>query len=162
MAGPRTFTAPNAFITIGNKTCGYVRTVTFTENTQRATVRGLGSLAADELPPVALDNQFSCDMFFLDFSAPGMQEITRNQASVEQILNTLSLGDFGFTLVIYRKTIRTQNNAKIVTEVNLDGQTVVMIPECLVTSKQFSLSTEGIAGYNVSGVYREPVSTAEN
>ena len=65
MAGPRTFTAPNALITIGNKTCGYVRTVTFTENTQRATVRGLGSLAADELPPVAIDNQFSC--VFLGF-----------------------------------------------------------------------------------------------
>lgn len=157
--GQYVYTAPKALIKIGSKTAGYVRNLTFSENITRVNVQGLGSLLKKEVPPVAYDCQFTVDQFFLDFQQDVMQEMMHRLGSVQAIVDTLLLGELGFTIDLYQKTLVTQDGVtKMVTEADPTGETIAQLGPCYVNNQQFSVAEGGVAGYNVSGIYLLPIS----
>lgn len=161
MAETRTFSAPKAFIKINNQVAGFVRNLTFSENIQRANVQGLGSLTLQEAPAVSYTCQWSVGQYFISFNTPVFKEMLKKFGTIEQIKNSLVLGDIAFDITVYSKTATsTDGNSKLVTEVDNTGQTIARLQGCLLNTQNFEISEGGISGYNVSGIYLEPVSTA--
>lgn len=154
------YSAPKAFIKIENQIAGYVRNLTFSENIQRSPVQGLGNLLKKEVPPVAYDCQFTVDQFFLDLKKPVIESMIHRLGSVQSIVDTLVLGELGFTLTMYAKTIVSKDGTtKMVTESNATGETIAQLGPCFVNTQQFQIAEQGVAGYNVSGIYLNPIST---
>ena len=156
------FTAPRAYIKIDTKVAGYVRNLQFAENVNRANVQGLGNLLLQEVPPVGYQCTFTVDQFFIDFKQPVMEGMMHRLGSVKAIVDTLVLGELGFALAIYSKTIQSQDsNTKMVTQVDPTGQTICLLNPCFVNNQAFSLAEGGIAGYSITGLYLNPISTLE-
>lgn len=162
MAGvSKVYSAAKAFIKIDNKIAGYMRAITFAENINRVNVQGLGNVKLQEAPVVSLSNTWTVDQFFLDFKQPVMQAMMNRAGSVQAILDTLVLGELGFQITMYAKTIVSQDDTtKLVTQSDATGQTICQLGPCFVSTQQFSLSDQGVAGWNVSGIYIDPVSSA--
>ena len=81
--------------------------------------------------------------------------------TIAQIKNSLVLGDIAFDITVYSKTATsTDGNSKLVTEVDNTGQTIARLQGCLLNTQNFEITEGGISGYDVSGIYLEPVSTA--
>lgn len=161
MAQTRTFTAPKAFVKINNQVAGFVRNLTFSENIQRANVQGLGSLTLQEAPAVSYTCQWSVSQYFISFNTPVFKEMLKKFGTIEQIKNSLVLGDIAFDITVYAKAATSQDgNSKLVTEVDNTGQTIARLQGCLLNTQNFEISEGGISGYNVNGIYLEPVSTA--
>lgn len=155
----KTYTAPRAIIQIENQMAGYVRNISFSENVNRANVQGLGNFILQEAPPIGYACQFTVDQFFVDFQQPVMIAMMNRMGSVANIVDTLVLGEVGFSLVLYKKTIISRDsNTKLVTASDPTGQTIANIGPCFTTNQQFQLAEGGIAGYNVSGIYFNPIS----
>lgn len=161
MGATRTFSAPKAFIKINNQVAGFVRNLTFSENIQRANVQGLGSLTLQEAPAVSYTCQWSVGQYFISFNTPVFKEMVKKFGTIEQIKNSLVLGDIAFDITVYSKTATaTDGNSKLVTEVDNTGQTIARLQGCLLNTQNFEISEGGISGYNVNGIYLEPVTTA--
>lgn len=162
MAGiNKVYSAARALIKIDNKVAGYVRALTFSENVNRVNVQGLGNVKIQEAPVVSLNNSWTVDQFFIDFSQPVMQSIMARNGSVQQILDTLVLGEYGFQITMYSKTVVSKDDSiRLITQTDATGQTICQLGPCYVTTQQFSISDQGIAGYNVSGIYIDPVTAA--
>jgi hypothetical protein len=160
MAGvSKVYSAAKAFIKIDNKMAGYIRAITFAENINRVNVQGLGNVKIQEAPVVSLNNTWTVDQFFLDFKQPIMQAMMNRMGSVQAILDTLVLGELGFQIAMYAKTIVSRDDTtKLITQADPTGQSICQLGPCYPTTQQFSLSDQGIAGWNVSGIYIDPVS----
>ena len=155
----KVYTAPKAYITINNQPAGYIRDISFTENIQRAEIAGLGSLVNQEVPATKQTNQFSVGEFFIDFEQAGTKALLNRLGSVEDLLNTLTLGEFSFDIVMYAKEISaTDENNKLVTGIDKFGKTVGILRECYVDSQSFSLSEAGVSSLNTTGRYLKPIS----
>ena len=158
MAENTVFTAPKAYITIDNKPAGYIRDLNFTENVQRAEVAGLGNLTNQEVPAVKQSNTFTVGEFFIDFSQPATKALLNRLGGSQAFLNTLALGEFSFSIVIYAKTVvSTDDKNKLVTEIDKTGKTIAVLRDCFVDSQSFNLTDAGIAGLNTTGRYLTPI-----
>lgn len=154
----KVFTAPKAYITIDNKAAGYIRDLSFTENIQRAEIAGLGNLTNQEVPAVKQTNQFNVGQFFISFEVPEIKALLNRLGGAQALLNTLSLGEFSFSIVIYAKTVAgTDANNRLVTSIDKTGQTIAVLRDCYTDSQSFNLSEAGIAGFNTTGRYLTPV-----
>lgn len=154
--------APRAFIKINNQIAGFVRNLTFSENVNRVNVQGLGNLVLQEVPAVGLQCQWTVDQFFIDFKKPEIEAMIKRLGSVKEVIDTLVFGDLGFSIAIYTKTVTSRNETTgIVTGVDPTGATTMLLNPCFVTTQNFSLAEGGIAGYNVSGYYLNPITTSE-
>lgn len=154
----RTYTAPKAFITINSKPAGFIRNISFTETVTRADVQGLGNLTKQEVPATMYTCTFTTDFYFISFQEPEVLEMVNRFGGVEQFKNTLSLGEFPFSITFYQKTIATQDqNLKLVTSINQDGETLAVLRECYIDNQAFTLTEGGIASLTTSGRYLEPV-----
>lgn len=154
--------APRAFIKINNQIAGYVRNLTFAENVNRANVQGLGNLALQEVPPVAIQCTWTVDQFFIDFKRPEVEALMHRLGSVKEVLDTLVFGELGFALAIYTKTVTSRNETTgMVTGVDPTGATTMLLNPCFTTTQNFSLAEGGVAGLNVSGIYLNPITTGE-
>jgi hypothetical protein len=159
----KVFTAPNAVIFIDGKKAGRITNITFTETYQRASIKGLGSTFDEEVPVVGGSGSWQAGEFFIDFSAPGTQAwLNRIAATSEVMLNSLSLGEFPFTIAIYEKTVTDVDAAaRLVTGIDPTGNRKVLLKECYVDSQNFTISNDGAASMNTSGRYLKPMSLSK-
>ena len=154
------FSAPQAYIKIDNQIAGFVRNIQATENVQRANVQGLGNLTLQEVPAVGYQCNFTVDQFFLSFKLPVVEGMIHRLGSVKAILDTLILGELGFAIAIYRKMISSKDETTgLVTATDPTGETICQLNPCFVNGQTFSLAEGGVAGYNVNGIYLNPIST---
>ncbi len=154
------FSAPQAYIKIDNQIAGFVRNIQATENVQRANVQGLGNLTLQEVPAVGYQCNFTVDQFFLSFKLPVVEGMIHRLGSVKAILDTLVLGELGFAIAIYRKMISSKDEITgLVTATDPTGETICQLNPCFVNGQTFSLAEGGVAGYNVNGIYLNPIST---
>lgn len=154
------FSAPQAYIKIDNQIAGFVRNIQATENVQRANVQGLGNLILQEVPAVGYQCNFTVDQFFLSFKLPVVEGMIHRLGSVKAILDTLVLGELGFAIAIYRKMISSKDETTgLVTATDPTGETICQLNPCFVNGQTFSLAEGGVAGYNVNGIYLNPIST---
>ena len=155
----KTFTAPMAYITIEGEKAGYIRNISFTENIQRQDIRGLGSLYAQEVPPVSAANTFSVDMFFLDFETPVMKKLINRYGGKTALINTLSLGDLPMSINIYKRLIQSQDpSTRLVTAVDPAGKEIAILRDCFLDSQNWTMAEGGVSSSTASGRYLTPVS----
>ena len=153
-----TFSAPQAFIVIDGEVAGFMRNVNFTENINRADVQGLGSETSVEVPVTKIQCSLSAGFYFINFDTPIMKRILNRDTTVEGFKQSLSLGNFPTQIVVYKKTIETQDEStKIVTSIAKDGQKIAKITDFFIESQSFELSEGGLAGSNISGRYLTPI-----
>lgn len=156
----KVFSAPKAYIEINNKKAGIIRDLSFTEDIGRAEVKGLGDLADQEVPATSFKGRFTLGHFFIDFEQDNMKQMINRYGGKGKFLNTLSLGEFPFSITIYEKLTasggRDEVN-KLVTNVNITGKRIAVLNNCYLDSQSFQLSNDGIAGLNSSGRYLDPV-----
>ena len=63
---------------------------------------------------------------------------------------------------MYSKEIVSKDDSiKLITETDPFGKTIAQLGPCYVTTQQFSITDQGIAGYNVSGIYIDPITAAQ-
>ena len=156
----RVFSAPKAYIEIDGVPAGYVQNLSWSENLQRQSVTGLGALIEQEAPVVSQRNTFNIGTFFISLNEAIIKKVLNREASVEEYINTISLDEFTFSVIVYRKTIEASDKTvKLITEINKTGQTVVRLRDCVLDSQNWTIAEGGIAMFNISGRYFTPVTT---
>lgn len=154
------FSAPKAYIEIDGVPAGFVQNISWSENLQRQSVTGLGALIEQEAPVVSQRNTFNIGTFFISLNEKIIKKVLNREATVEEYLNTISLDEFTFSLIVYRKKITSQDKSvKLITEINKTGETVVRLRDCVLDSQNWTLAEGGIAMFNISGRYFTPVTT---
>ena len=151
----KTYTAPNATIYIDGKKAGFLTNISFTETINRASVKGLGSLSDQEVPAVGWSGTWNASQFFVDFSEPGTKAwLNRINNTVETLYNTLTLGEFPFTIQMMAKTeVARDDEGRIITEVDVDGERKILLKECYTDSQSFRLGNDSVASFDTSGRY---------
>ena len=153
-----TFSAPKAYVEIDGVAVGMMTSLNWAENYTRQYIRGLGQLNAKEAPATAQDNTFQTAFFFISFNSPFMKRILNRGITKETFINTMSMDEFTFSVVVYKKTITgSDHGVKLVTSVNQTGETVVKLQDCVLDSQSWSLQEGGVAMSNVSGRYFTPM-----
>ena len=118
----QTFSAPMAYIKIGNETAGFVRNITVQEQINRVDVQGLGSLPIQEIPPVSYRCSATVDQFFLSFKAPVVEAMIHRLGTLQEVLDTLTFAEQGFSIMIYKKLVQNfDDSRKMVTSVDPTG-----------------------------------------
>lgn len=154
----KTFSAPKAYVEIDGIPAGYIQGLTWTENFNRQPITGLGELIEQESPVVSQRNTFTINKFFITLKENIIKKIMNREATVEEFINTISMEEFSFDIVVYKKTIAASNNTvKLITSVDKTGQTIVNLRRCLVDSQNWSISEGGVAMFNITGRYLTPV-----
>ncbi|MCK9543796.1 MAG: hypothetical protein M0R03_17390 [Novosphingobium sp.] len=154
----KTFSAPKAYVEIDGIPAGYIQGLTWTENFNRQPITGLGELIEQESPAVNQRNTFTINKFFITLKENIIKKIMNREATVEEFINTISMEEFTFDIVVYKKTVTASNNSvKLVTSVDKTGQTIVNLRRCLVDSQNWSISEGGVAMFNITGRYLTPV-----
>lgn len=154
----KTFSAPKAYIEIDSVPAGYIQGLTWTENFTRQSITGLGQLIEQEAPAVNQRNTFTINKFFISLKENIIKKIMNREATVEEFINTLSLEEFSFGIVVYKKTITSSDKSvKLVTSIDKTGETIVNLRNCLVDSQNWTISEGGIAMFNITGRYLTPV-----
>jgi hypothetical protein len=156
----KVFSAPKAYIEIDSVPAGYVQNLSWSENFQRQSVTGLGSLIEQEAPVVSQRNTFNVGTFFISLDEQIIKKVLNRQATVEEYINTLSLDEFKFSVVVYKKTItNVDKSVKLITEINKTGETIVRLRDCVLDSQNWTIAEGGIAMFNIAGRYFTPVTT---
>lgn len=152
------FSAPKAYIEIDSTPAGFVQNLNWTENFQRQPVTGLGSLIEQEAPVVNQRNTFNIGTFFISLNEKVIRKILNRDASVEEFVNTMSLDDFTFSIVVYRKKMTSQDKSvKLITAIDKTGETIVRLRDCVLDSQNWTITEGGIAMFNVTGRYFTPI-----
>lgn len=154
----KTFSAPKAYIEIDGIPAGYIQGLTWTENFNRQSITGLGEVIEQEAPVTSQRNTFTINKFFISLKENIIKKIMNREATVEEFINTISMEEFSFGIVVYRKTVSAKSkDVKLVTSVDKTGETVVNLRKCLLDSQNWSISEGGVAMFNISGRYLTPV-----
>jgi len=152
------FSAPKAYIEIDGVAAGFIQGLTWTENFARQSITGLGQAIEQEAPVVNQRNTFTINKFFISLKENIIKKIMNREATIEEFINTISLEEFTFSIIVYRKVVTASNKEiKLVTSVDKTGETVVNLRRCLIDSQNWSLSEGGIAMMNITGRYLDPV-----
>lgn len=147
-----------AAVYIDNELVGQMQQVQFTERITQTPTRGLGDLLVNEFVPTAVDCSFSSNYFFIGFDTPWFKKMLNRYGSVTEVVNTLSLVQLNFSLVVYRKTVEgTDETERLVTSTNNTGETVMKARDCVLENVSWSIAVGGIATTDVSGLYRTPM-----
>lgn len=156
----KVFSAPKAYIEIDSVPAGYIQNLSWSENFQRQSVTGLGSLIEQEAPVVSQRNTFNVGTFFISLNEKIIKKIMNREATVEEFINTMSLDEFTFSIVVYKKTVSSQDTSvKLVTDIDKTGETLVRLKDCVLDSQNWTIAEGGIAMFNITGRYFTPVTT---
>jgi len=152
------FSAPKAYIEIDSIAAGFIQNLNWTENFQRQSVTGLGSLIEQEAPVVSQRNTFNIGTFFLSLNEKVIRRILNRDATVEEFINSMSLDEFTFSIVVYRKKMTSKDKSvKLITEIDKTGETIVRLRDCVLDSQNWTLAEGGIAMFNATGRYFTPI-----
>jgi len=152
------FSAPKAYIEIDSIAAGFIQNLNWTENFQRQSVTGLGSLIEQEAPVVSQRNTFNIGTFFLSLNEKVIKRILNRDATVEEFINSMSLDEFTFSIVVYRKKMTSKDKSvKLITEIDKTGETIVRLRDCVLDSQNWTLAEGGIAMFNATGRYFTPI-----
>lgn len=156
----KVFSAPKAYIEIDSVPAGYIQNLSWSENFQRQSVTGLGSLIEQEAPVVSQRNTFNVGTFFISLNEKIIKKIMNREATVEEFISTMSLDEFTFSIVVYKKTVSSQDTSvKLVTDIDKAGETLVRLKDCVLDSQNWTIAEGGIAMFNITGRYFTPVTT---
>ena len=154
----KVFSAPKAYIEIDGIPAGFIQGLTWTENFTRQSITGLGQVIEQEAPTVNQRNTFTVNNFFISLKENIIKKIMNREATVEEFINTISMEEFTFDIVVYKKTIASADRSvKLVTSIDKTGETIVNLRNCLVDSQNWTISEGGVAMFNVTGRYLTPV-----
>lgn len=152
----KTFSAPKAYIEIDGIAAGYIQGLTWTENFNRQPITGLGEVIEQESPTVSQRNTFTINKFFISLKEKIIEKIMNRDCSVKEFIETISLSEFSFDIVVYKKkTNDVDNSVKLVK--SYEKETMTVLRRCLVDSQNWTISEGGVAMFNITGRYLTPV-----
>lgn len=151
----KVFTAAMAVIKINGVASGFMRALTFTENIQRGEVKGISNLLLQEVPVTGVVCNFTADFFFISLKRPEIRAFLQRDGGLDQIVDTLILGETPVQLDVYRKVATTIVNG-IVTGLTPEGETIASIKDCYLNSQSWNIQDSAISGTNIGGVYLTP------
>lgn len=156
----QTFSAPLAAIEIGGVRVGLIKNLTFTENTQRGEVQGLGSITLQEVPAVAIRCTFTADSYLINLKKFGTIKDPfwpSSATDAKTLISTILLGERPVSIHVYRKTAGNvdQSTGLVTSEGNY--QRVGVATDCYLDSKTWNIAEQTIGGKNISGRYLTPI-----
>lgn len=157
---PQTFTAPLAAIEIKGTRVGLIKNLTFTENSQRAEVIGIGSVLVQEVPIVVVRCTFTADSYLINLKKLGTIKDPFWPVSAKDaktLVNTLLLGEEPVSIHIYKKTAGTVDQSTGLVTAEGNFETIGIATDCYLDSKTWNISEQTIAGKNISGRYLTPI-----
>lgn len=162
----QTFTAPLAIIRAGDSgsAIGKIRNLRFQEQIQRANVQGLGVVTLQEVPATLINCNFSASTYAINLMKFGTIKDPFwpvEAANAEQLLNAILLGEQPVQLHVYRrKPARVPANftvEELLQNNEVAEDTIAIISDCYLTSREFEISEGQVAGKSISGVYLTPI-----
>lgn len=164
----KVMTAPLALIKFDGVIVGKMRNIRLTESISRGTVRGIGNLAADEVPPLTWDGTLTCGMYLIDFSKAmnfienanpdnpnGSPVLLRKGVSAEEFFDDLLLQEDGVTVDIMRKVKQSQDGATGIIQKELE--IFASIRGAFITREGADISEGQIGGRDADFTYINPV-----
>lgn len=154
------FSAPKAYIEIDGVPAGLIQGLNWNVTYNRQSITGLGEVIEQEAPVVSMRGTFTINKFFVRLNEKILQKIMNREATVAEFLATISMEEFKFDIVVYKKTITASDKSvKLVTGIDKTGETIFALRNCLVDAEGFSISEGGIAMTNINGRYLTPITT---
>lgn len=151
----KTFTAPLAVIKVNGQAVGKLRNIRVTESIRRVPVKGLGQLAADELPPVDWTGNLNAGSFSVDFEDPTFPEsIRRKVGNIENFVNTLLLDDAGIQIDIFKKERGSTASDGVITP---RLKKFASVSGAFITRESFDVSEGQVSGRDVDFEYINPI-----
>lgn len=159
MATPdtKTFTSPLALIKVNGVVIGKMRNLNVTETIRRGSVRGIGNLINEELPPLEWNGSFTCQAFTVAFSEsllPGAL-IRKTGNNVQAFIDNILLDDRGIDVTIFKKTKKQLNTTTGLYESQLVP--FATIAACFIDRESFDISEGQISGRNQDFTYLTPI-----
>jgi hypothetical protein len=156
MAG-KVFTAPICVVMVGTVAVAQIQNVTFTENIDRAKVKGLGDLIYTQFPPLSIMCSGSFSVNSVNFRTDGIpSSLKRASGTAQRLADTITLAEEPVTITIYRREIEVLNpKTGIVEESKLVE--FATIKDFYLESESFEMSNESIATKTQTFVYSTPI-----
>lgn len=156
----RVITAPLAVIKVRGVPIGKMRNIRVNETIRRLSVKGLGQLYADELPPVDWSGSLTCGFFSIDLRTsqiPGA--INREQQTIEQWTQTLLLQEQGVQVDILKRVKSPQQDDNLFTNGIITSELVTFasVQGAFITREGFDISEGQIGGRDVEFEYLNPI-----
>lgn len=156
----QTFTAPLAAIEINGVRVGLIRNLTFTENTQRGEVQGLGVLTLQEVPAVSYRCTFTADSYLINLKKLGTVKDPFSPVDAtdsKSLVNTILLGEKPVAIHIYKKTAGSIDSSTGIVTSEGSFERIAIATDCFLDSKSWNIAEQGIGGKNISGRYLTPI-----
>lgn len=157
----KVLTAPLAVIRMYGIPIGKMMNVSFDENVNRSTVRGIGNLTPDEVPAVTWDGTMTCSLYTIDFSL-AMNVLQDGRGAIHRIVNTLDefvdtilLQEEGLQVDVMRKKKAAQDPTTGVIQSELE--IFLSVRGCFQTREGINVNEGQISQRNASFMYTDPV-----
>lgn len=152
----KVLTAPLAIIKVDGVAIGKMKNIRIQENFRRGRVIGLGSLAADELPPLEWTGTLSCSFYNISFDKsqlPGA--IVRKVNTIDEFVDTVLLQENGIQVDIMRKgAVATDPVTGIISS---SLEVFASIKGAFITREGFDIQEGQISGKDADFDYTTPI-----
>jgi hypothetical protein len=160
----KVMTGALALVRSGGKICGLMRSISATENMQRGSVQGLGTVYDSEKPLTKIDCSLTCDFMEIDFSKSGVPGAIRRDFEnvLSQVVSggtsledQLVLDSDGVQVDIFKKVSDVID--PVTGNIKPKLQPYATCYNCFITSDSFNISENQVAGHNQSFAYLKSI-----
>lgn len=150
-----TMTAARAIIKKNGLAIGYMKNLRVTENKQRGSVMGLGTITKKERPLLAINCTWNCDFYLIDLKKTGIPGLdSREVQSVEQYKDTQVLLPSIVDIYVYKKDVGTVTGG-VVTAVN--EEVLAVLRDVYLDNTSWDITENAVSSFSQSGEYTQPI-----
>jgi len=145
-----------ALIKVNGTVVGRMRNIRATENIQRGTVKGIGTILTIEAPPVDWAGSITCDFYEIDFHNTGIDKaILRKVQTNQEFEDNLVLNSEGVQIDVFKRIqdVIDPNTGK--RRATLKPHAI--IKRCFIESEGFDITEGAISGHNQAFKYLDPI-----
>lgn len=145
-----------AIIRVRGTAIGRMRTFSITENLDRGTVKGIGTIYTIEAPVIGHAGSGRADFYTVDYTkSPFVDAIRRDVQTNQQFQDQLTLLEGGFTLDLFKKfsDVVDPDTGLVVPQV----EPFASVTRVLINSDGFDISEGAVSGRNISFIFLDPI-----
>lgn len=151
------FSAPICVVKVGTKTIAQIQNVSFSENIDRARVKGLGELTFSQFPPLSIICTGTFTVNSVRFKTDGIpSSLKRASGTAQRLVDTITLAEEPVSISLYRKRDRVINSKTGIVE-EVDYEEYATIKDFYLESETMDISDNSIATKTQTFVYSTPI-----
>lgn len=152
----KVFTAPLCTIQVGTTIIAQIQNISFSEQIDRARVKGMGNLIYTEFPSLSISCSGSFTFNSVKFRTDGIPtSLVRAVGSLQEFVDTLTLGELPISINIFR---RKENSKDAKTGIVKGGyEEFATIKDFHLESESFDIANESIGQKTQTFVYSTPI-----